>query len=237
MSAGVASLAGPGTATAAPTPETAAPRGSVATLLERTEALARPFRGSAKVTPVARRRPLTGTTTTLPVLARARDGRGATWLRVLLPGRPNGRTGWIPARVTTRGFLPWRIVVTTSTRRVEAYYDGKLMRTFRGVVGAAGTPTPAGRFFVEESVRLGAGEVGGPYALALSARSTVLQRFAGGPGQIALHGMDNVGGVPGTAASHGCVRLSTAAISWLAVRVRPGTRVTVLRRPAEPAPS
>lgn len=181
---------------------------------------------------VSRHRPLTGTTTTLPVITRVLDERGATWLRVMLPGRPNGRTGWIRAHGTTRGFVPWRIVVTLSSREVRAYHDGRLMRTFQGVVGARRTPTPTGRFFVEESVRLGTGEVGAPYALALSARSTVLQRFAGGPGQIALHGMDNVGGVVGTAASHGCVRLGTQAIRWLAARMRPGTRVTVRHRPS-----
>ena len=35
---------------------------------------------------------------------------------------------------------------------------------------------------------LDASAAGGPYALATSARSNVLQEFEGGPGQIALHG-------------------------------------------------
>ena len=69
--------------------------------------------------------------------------------------------------------------------------------------------------------------MGGPYALALSARSYVLQEFAGGPGQIAVHGVWNVGGTMGTAASHGCVRLDTAAITWLGERIGPGVPVTV----------
>ncbi len=85
----------------------------------------------------------------------------------------------------------------------------------------------SGRFFVEENVALYPQGVGAPYALALSARSDVLQQFAGAPGQIALHGIDNVGGVPGTAASHGCMRLSTPDISWLAHRIGPGTPVTI----------
>ena len=69
---------------------------------------------------------------------------------------------------------------------------------------------------------------GAPFALALSARSTVLQQFDGGPGQIALHGIENIGGTPGTAASHGCIRLTTPAISWLATHIAPGVPVRII---------
>ena len=37
----------------------------------------------------------------------------------------------------------------------------------------------------------------------------------------------NVGGVFGTAGSHGCVRLSTKMMRWLARRMGPGTPVTI----------
>lgn len=53
--------------------------------------------------------------------------------------------------------------------------------------------------------------------------------FAGGPGQIALHGLRNVGGTLGTAVSHGCVRLDTGAMRWLAARITPGVPVTITR--------
>jgi lipoprotein-anchoring transpeptidase ErfK/SrfK len=96
-------------------------------------------------------------------------------------------------------------------------------------VGTPTTPTPSGEFFVEEVLRLRAGDVGGPFAFALSARSNVLQEFAGGPGQIALHGLSNVGGVLGTAVSHGCVRLDNSAVRWLNVRMGPGIPVTITR--------
>ncbi|HLY93976.1 MAG TPA: L,D-transpeptidase [Gaiellaceae bacterium] len=103
------------------------------------------------------------------------------------------------------------------------------MRTARAVVGKPSTPTPLGRFFVEESIALRASDAGAPFALALSARSEVLQEFDGGPGQIALHGLDNVGGTLGTAVSHGCVRLADAMMRWLVTRIGPGTPVTVTR--------
>ena len=95
------------------------------------------------------------------------------------------------------------------------------------IVGKPSTPTPHGAFFVEESVKLRAGDAGAPYALALSARSAVLQEFDGGPGQIALHGLMNVGGVLGTAVSHGCVRLDNDAMRWLVGRIGPGVPVTI----------
>ena len=70
---------------------------------------------------------------------------------------------------------------------------------------------------------------GAPFALALSARSDVLQEFAGGPGQIAIHGVANLAGTPGTAVSHGCVRLADRDIRWLAARIAPGVPVTITR--------
>ena len=112
------------------------------------------------------------------------------------------------------------------------------MRTFQTVVGKPSTPTPTGQFFVEETVRMPAEHPGGPYALALSARSNVLQEFEGGPGQIAIHGRDDLGGTLGAAESHGCVRLATASIDWLATHIDPGTPVKIYtghsRRQSQP---
>ncbi len=101
------------------------------------------------------------------------------------------------------------------------------MGVFRAIVGKRSTPTPLGEFFVEESIALRPSDVGAPYALALSARSTVLQEFNGGPGQIAMHGLTNVGGVLGSAVSHGCVRLGNDMMRWLVARIGPGAPVTI----------
>jgi lipoprotein-anchoring transpeptidase ErfK/SrfK len=176
---------------------------------------------------VSATRPITGEQTVLPVIAHATDAHGTTWLSVLLPGRPNSHTGWISARSTTPALTKWQIIIRISTRQVTALWDGRVARTFEAVVGKPSTPTPRGRFFVEETVKLGPHKVGAPYALALSARSNVLHEFDGGPGQIALHGTNNIGGILGTAASHGCIRLDTQAITWLATRIRPGIPVTI----------
>ena len=176
---------------------------------------------------VPARRPLTGGQTVLPVTGRATTEDGARWLRVLLPGRPNGAAGWIAERGTAPTTTGWHMVVRTSTRQVRVYRDGRLSRIFAAIVGKRATPTPHGRFFVEESIRMLPGSAGGPFALALSARSNVLQEFAGGPGQIGIHGVENLGGTPGTAISHGCVRLANHHIRWLAARIVPGVPVTI----------
>jgi lipoprotein-anchoring transpeptidase ErfK/SrfK len=145
----------------------------------------------------------------------------------MLPGRPDGSTGWIVQNGTRAIVTGWRILVDLTARSLRVYRDGRPMRTFQAVVGKPSTPTPTGQFFVEETVQMQAGQAGGPFALALSARSNVLQEFEGGPGQIAIHGRDNLGGTLGAAESHGCVRLDTASIDWLAARIGPGTPVRI----------
>jgi lipoprotein-anchoring transpeptidase ErfK/SrfK len=111
---------------------------------------------------------------------------------------------------------------------VTVYLEGRSAKVFAAVVGKSSTPTPSGTFFVEETLQMRAGEPGGPFALALSARSDALQEFEGGPGQIAIHGRDDLGGVLGQAESHGCVRLATTSIDWLAARIGPGVPVTIV---------
>jgi lipoprotein-anchoring transpeptidase ErfK/SrfK len=175
------------------------------------------------------RRPITGAATTVPVISRSIAAGGSRWLDVMLPGRPNSATGWIAEQGTTTLVTPWAIVVRLHERRVSVYDHGQLARSFRAVVGKPSTPTPTGRFFVEEALRMASSEAGGPFALALSARSNALQEFEGGPGQIAIHGMENLGGTPGMAQSHGCIRLSTSAIDWIAARIGAGIPVTIER--------
>jgi lipoprotein-anchoring transpeptidase ErfK/SrfK len=171
--------------------------------------------------------PITGEQTTLPVIGQSSaHGRGR-WLQVMLPGRPDGSTGWILQSATRKLTTGWRILVDLTARRVGVYRDGHMVRAFQAVVGKPSTPTPTGQFFVEETVQMESGQPGGPFALALSARSNVLQEFEGGPGQIAIHGRNNLGGTLGAAESHGCIRLATTSIDWLSARIGPGTPVKI----------
>jgi lipoprotein-anchoring transpeptidase ErfK/SrfK len=164
------------------------------------------------------------------VLRSARDRRGRRWLRVRLAERPNDRAGWIRADHTRVRRTGWRVVVSTGARTVEVRRAGRLVRRFAAVVGTEVTPTPHGLFAISERIRQWGGVLG-PWALHLTAHSQVLEDYGGGKGRVAIHGRS--GGLLadplGTAASHGCVRLDNAAISWLAARAVEGTPVVVRR--------
>lgn len=184
---------------------------------------------AGRIESVAARRPLTRARTVLPVLGEKSTRAHGSWLRVRLPGRPNGHAGWIPTVRTKLSSTPWRIVADLSARRVTVSHDGQVRRRFRAVIGKPSTPTPRGSFFVEEALALHSYEAGGPYALATSARSNVFQEFEGGPGQIGIHGRNNLSGAPGSASSHGCIRLRTKAITWMARRIGAGVPLSITR--------
>jgi lipoprotein-anchoring transpeptidase ErfK/SrfK len=225
--AGVVMLAIAATGSAAAQASVVQPTQQLAMLFTQHEVVSAPHARAPRVTTVRASRPITGGRTVLPVIGRSTSRGGAHWLKVRLPGRPNGRKGWIARRGTAVTTTGWHVVVRTSNRRVLVYQHGRLVGSFAAVVGKPSTPTPHGQFFVEESVRMLPGSAGGPFALALSARSDVLQEFEGGPGQIAIHGVANLGGTPGTAISHGCVRLADRSIRWLSARIAPGVPVVI----------
>jgi lipoprotein-anchoring transpeptidase ErfK/SrfK len=203
------------------------PTQTLAALL-RAEPVYTSFRpGRSRETTISAKRPITGEQTVLPVVARAKTRYGTRWLQVMVPGRPNGRRGWITQQGTVLTETVWHLVVSIAGRRIFVYKHGLLIRSYSAIVGKPSTPTPPGQFFVEEDVTMRPGAPGAPFALALSARSDALRTFNGGPGQIAIHGLENLGGTLGTAESHGCVRLSTPAITWLIDRIAPGTPVTI----------
>jgi lipoprotein-anchoring transpeptidase ErfK/SrfK len=215
---------------AAPASAAAAPRSQpLVVLLQDHIVRGAPSLRSHRIETIPARRPLTRVRTVLPVLGHATSGNGREWTRVRLPGRPNSHTGWLRSSHTRATATPWRIVVKLSARRVNVYRSGRVVRHFFAVVGNPSTPTPRGRFFIEEALALAPGAHGGPFALATSARSNVLQEFEGGPGQIALHGTDGLSGALGTAVSHGCIRLSTGAITWLSRRIGAGVPLTISR--------
>ena len=193
--------------------------------------------GGAVEGSVAAQRPLTGEPTVLPVLSSVIDNKvdhsGELWLQVRLPGRVLGTrtppaTGWIGGSNTLTSSTGWHLVVDLAARRVLVYDNGAQVRSYLAVVGKPSTPTPIGEYFIEENVTMPAGAAGAPFALATSDRSNVLHQFEGGPGEVAIHGRENLGGTLGTAESHGCIRLATSAITWLAARIAPGTPLTIV---------
>ena len=158
------------------------------------------------------------------VLASRRAG-GATWLHVRVPMRPNGRTGWV--RASALGPLHvvrTQLVVDRRALRATLYRRGNVIWTSVIGVGAPGTPTPAGRFYVRERLR-GMGGAYGPWAFGTSAYST-LSDWPGG-GVVGVHGTDRPELLPGRV-SHGCVRVPNRRIARLARLMPIGTPVHIV---------
>ena len=154
------------------------------------------------------------------------------WVRVLLPGRPNGSAKWINADRVRLVRTRWRVEIDLSERRLTLLRDGRVRRRFGAVVGAPGTPTPRGRFAIYETARQpDAQGFLGPYALHLTAHSDVLDDYGGGPGRVAIHGRggSSLADPLGSARSHGCIRVDNAAVRLLARVLAPGVPVVISR--------
>jgi lipoprotein-anchoring transpeptidase ErfK/SrfK len=165
---------------------------------------------------------------TLPVVGTATT-KGVRWVKVRLPTRPDGATGWVQADAGTMGRTGWEVIVRRGARRALVFDDGKQQASFAVIVGKPSTPTPLGKFFVVDKVQIAPGVTEGPWALATSGYSYVLAEFAGGDGEIALHGTVGLPDPLGTFSSHGCVRFAPAAITWIAHHVGLGTPVIIKR--------
>ena len=150
----------------------------------------------------------------------------ARWLRVQLPLRPNGATGWIPAGRVDRFAVGTRIVVDVSERTVRFYKDGRLVLRSRAAVGAPATPTPLGRYYVNQ--RLVPDDPGGPFgpgAIGISAFSPVLTGWAQG-GPVAIHGTNEPWSI-GRAVSNGCIRIPNDVDRLLFAQASAGTPVII----------
>jgi lipoprotein-anchoring transpeptidase ErfK/SrfK len=155
------------------------------------------------------------------------SARADDWLRVRLPRRPNGSTGWIKGSQVRLAPLQRRIDVDLSARRLTMYELDRVVRRWSVAVGRPSTPTPTGHFYITIKLKPPAiSRVYGDWALGLSGFSNVLDQFGTGDGQIALHGTSNAASI-GRAASAGCVRLDNGAISTLAGSLPLGTPVTI----------
>jgi lipoprotein-anchoring transpeptidase ErfK/SrfK len=166
----------------------------------------------------------------LLVLATQTDAHGRLWLKVRLPIRPNGTNGWILSDFAKLSPTAYRIEISIGRRIVRLLHDGRVLHTYKSVVGRPGLATPRGLFAVSERVpQPDAGGFLGPWALILTAFSPNLMTFGGGPGQVAVHGRAGTSLVDplGSARSHGCVRIANEAIRLLARVAREGTPVEI----------
>jgi lipoprotein-anchoring transpeptidase ErfK/SrfK len=160
------------------------------------------------------------------VLRRFADG-GAVWYQVRIPGRPNGRVGWV--REESLGPLQTvktQLVVDRRRLRATLFRNGR--KVFRAPVGVgkSSTPTPGGRFWIREKLVLGGGHgTYGPLAFGTAAYSAKLSDWPKG-GVIGIHGTNEPRLVPGRP-SHGCIRMHNGDIKRLARLMPIGTPLLV----------
>jgi hypothetical protein len=159
------------------------------------------------------------------VLRSLRERTGRVWLQVRVPGRPNGRIAWVEREGLGRlNVVRTHLRINRRTLHATLYRDGRRVWRAPVAIGASGTPTPGGHFWIRELLRGGGGAYG-PWAFGTAAYSR-LSDWPGG-GVVGIHGTNQPGLIPGRP-SHGCVRMRNRDIGRL-VRLMPiGTPVRIV---------
>ncbi len=156
------------------------------------------------------------------------DRHGQEWVKLRIPGRPNGRTGWVPRGTLGSFHLTHLLVVVNRARlRMYLYRGGRRIWSAPVGVGKPSSPTPSGRYWINERFKIADPSSGYyPYAFGTTDYST-LSDWPGG-GVVGIHGpYYDPQGIPGHI-SHGCIRLGVSDDAWLARHVGLGTPVHVV---------
>ncbi|MEM9654487.1 MAG: L,D-transpeptidase [Actinomycetota bacterium] len=164
-----------------------------------------------------------------PLVFQALSPPADGWLEVLLPIRPNGTAGWIPADEVELTINPYRIEIDASAYELTVYRNDKPALTTTVAIGTGNTPTPLGRFYLVALLRP-RNQDGpyGSYAYGLSGHSETLDSFNGGDGGIGIHGT-NRPDLLGQDVSHGCIRVANPTIEEMAAFLPLGTPVHIFR--------
>lgn len=150
------------------------------------------------------------------------------WLKVLLPVRPSGTTGWVRTRQVRLTQHDFHIVVALRAHTITVYRGATVIVHEPVGVGKQQTPTPGGLYYTTELIRPPDPKgIYGPYAYALSGFSGTLRTFNGGEPFLGIHGTNNPAGL-GKDVSHGCIRMSNASITTLAKLLPLGVPVMVM---------
>jgi lipoprotein-anchoring transpeptidase ErfK/SrfK len=150
----------------------------------------------------------------VPLVMLVEDQQG-DWLKVSLPVRPNGSTGWVKKSDFNLTDHDYRMEIALSDFNLKAFRGDE--QIFDAKIGVAmdNTPTPNGTYYTTELLEppdpKGAY---GPYAIGLSGHSDVLTTFDGGPGQLGIHGTNEPQNI-GKKISHGCIRLKNEDVTKL----------------------
>jgi lipoprotein-anchoring transpeptidase ErfK/SrfK len=167
-----------------------------------------------------------GTTNVVLVLGQTVREAGQLWVRVRVPGLPDDVRGWMP-RSALGGYTPvqTRLVVDLARLTATLWRDGRPVFRAAVGVGAPGTPTPSGDFYVRNQLHKYRSPFYGPLAFGTSARSAFASDWPAG-GFVGIHGTNRPDLIPGRV-SAGCIRMSNRDIVRLARLMPVGTPVSV----------
>jgi hypothetical protein len=155
---------------------------------------------------------------------KSRTGKNA-WYRITVPGRPNGRTGWVEANRVSIHRIPWQVVVFRGSRMFQLWKGTQLVYEREVAVGAPGMETPLGLYYVTVRFRPVTEPFLGAFAFETSAYSK-LSDWPGG-GVVGIHGWNDPS-VLGRAVSHGCIRISNESAVFLRDRIPVGTPIRIV---------
>jgi lipoprotein-anchoring transpeptidase ErfK/SrfK len=164
----------------------------------------------------------------IPQVFLVEEQRPDGWVRVLLPERPNGSSGWIRQSDLKITQNPYHMRVDLGVHKISVFSGTEEMYSGPVAIGTAQTPTPPGKYYVRVLLQTpDPKSVYGPYAYGLSAHSEVLTEFNGGDGEVGVHG-NNDSSVLGKSVTHGCVRMDNDQITKLSKLLPLGTPVEIV---------
>jgi hypothetical protein len=148
------------------------------------------------------------------------------WVGVISTHLPNGVIGWVPRRQLALIRVDWSIHVSLSHRQLVLRHDGRVVRRVAVGIGAAGSPTPPGRYVVTDHIDPGAQR--GTYGCCILALSGHQPHPPAGwdssrDWRLAIHG-----GATG-AVSAGCIHADEATLRLMMRETPLGTPVTISR--------
>jgi lipoprotein-anchoring transpeptidase ErfK/SrfK len=150
------------------------------------------------------------------------------WVKVLLPERPNGSSGWVRASDVQLTQNPYHLKVSLGDHKISVFQGTN--STYEGpvAIGAADTPTPPGKYYTRVLIQApDPTTVYGPFAYGLSAHSEALTEYNGGDAEVGVHG-NNDASVLGKSVTHGCIRMDNDQITKLSKVLPLGTPVEIV---------
>lgn len=139
------------------------------------------------------------------LLKRYQAPDGEVWVNLRLPQKPNGVTGWVRREALGDYHITrQQLIINRKTFRARLLEHGKVIWSSYVGVGAVGTKTPPGRFWIREKIRFKRNDLYGTRALGTAAYAPISD-WPGG-GMVGVHGTGWPWLLPGRV-SHGCVRV------------------------------